>query len=64
MAGQPPPVKPIPDELSPTGLMHRKLLTELGRSVYKIRGHTVDPVFRQIKDVRGFVRFMLRGIEA
>ena len=27
-------------------------------------GRTVEPVFGQIKDVRGFDRFMRRGIEA
>ena len=61
---QPPPEEPIPDNLSPTELMERKLLTERGRRLYKIRGQTVEPVFGQIKDVRGFDRFMQRGIEA
>jgi transposase len=64
MAEQPPPEEPIPDNLSPTDLMERKLLTERGRELYKIRGQTVEPVFGQIKDVRGFDRFMQRGIEA
>jgi transposase len=64
MAEQPPPEEPIPDDLSPTELMERKLLTERGRTLYKIRGQTVEPVFGQIKDVRGFDRFMQRGIEA
>jgi len=64
MAEQPPPEEPIPDNLSPTELMERKLLTERGRELYKIRGQTVEPVFGQIKDVRGFDRFMQRGIEA
>jgi len=44
--------------------MERKLLTERGRKLYKIRGKTVDPVFGQIKDVLGFERFMRRGIDA
>jgi len=64
MAEQPPPAEPIPDGLSSTELMERKLLTERGRELYKIRGQTVEPVFGQIKDVRGFDRFMQRGIEA
>lgn len=64
MAEQPPPEEPIPDNLSPTELMERKLLTERGRELYKIRGQTVEPVFGQIKDVRGFDRFIQRGIEA
>jgi len=60
----PPPEEPIPDGLSPTEMMERKLLTERGRRLYKIRGRTVEPIFGQIKDVRGFDRFMRRGIEA
>ena len=50
--------------LTPTELMERKLLTERGRRLYKIRGKTVEPVFGQIKDVRGFDKFMRRGFEA
>lgn len=64
MQEQPPPEEPIPDGLSPTELMKRKLLTARGRELYKIRGRTVEPVFGQIKDARGFDRFMRRGIEA
>ena len=64
MQYQPPPEELAPDNLSPTELMERKLLTERGRRLYKIRGRTVEPVFGQIKDVRGFDRFMRRGIEA
>jgi len=64
MAEQPPPEGPIPDGLSPIELMERKLLTERGRKLYKIRGKTVEPVFGQIKEVLGFDRFMRRGIEA
>jgi len=64
MAEQPPPEEPIPENLSPTELMERKLRTERGRELYKIRGQTIEPVFGQIKDVRGFGRFMQRGIEA
>jgi transposase len=64
MAEQPETEEPIPDNLSPTELMERKLLTERGRELYKIRGQTVEPVFGQIKDVRGFDRFMQRGIDA
>ena len=64
MQEQPPPEGSIPDGLSPTELMERKLLTERGRQLYKLRGQTVEPVFGQIKDVRGFDKFMRRGIEA
>jgi transposase len=61
---QPPPECLIPDCLSSTELMEQKLLTERGRELYKLRSQTVEPVFGQIKDVRGFDRFMRRGIEA
>ena len=61
---QPLQQEPIPNGLSATELMERKLLTERGRKLYKIRGQTIEPVFGQIKDVRGFDRFMRRGIEA
>jgi hypothetical protein len=64
MAEQLPPEKPIPDNLSPTELMEWKLLTDRGRRLYKIRGKTVEPVFGQIKDARGFDKFMQRGFEA
>jgi transposase len=64
MVEQPPPEEPIPVNLSSTELMERKLLTERGRELYKIRGQTVEPVFGQIKNVRGFDRFMQRGIDA
>ena len=57
MQEQPPPEEPIPDNLSPTELMERKLLTDRGRRLYKIRGKTVEPVFGQIKDARDFDKF-------
>lgn len=61
---QPSPKEPILDGLSPTELMAQKLLTERGRELYKLRGQTVEPVFGQIKAVRGFDRFIRRGFEA
>jgi len=60
----PPPAGPIPDGLSATERMERKLLGERGRALYKVRGQTVEPVFGQIKDVRGVGRFMQRGLAA
>jgi transposase len=45
-------------------LMERKLLTKRGRALYKLRGQTVEPVFGQVKDGRGFDRFMRRGKQA
>ena len=64
MQDQPPLEGPIPESLSATELMELKLLTERGHQLYKLRGQTVEPVFGQIKDVRGFDRFMRRGFEA
>ncbi len=62
--GVPLPEGPIPEGLSATEAMERKLLTERGRTLYKLRGQTVEPVFGQIKAVRGIDRFMRRGLEA
>ena len=53
----------IPEHLSPRDRMERKLLTKRGRSLYKLRGQTVEPVFGQIKS-RGCDSFMRRGLEA
>jgi hypothetical protein len=41
--------------------MKHKLRTEAGHAVYKMRKAIVEPVFGQIKEVRGFRRFSLRG---
>ena len=41
----------------------RKLRTEVGRQLYAARKHIVEPVFGQIKRVRGFRKFLLRGLE-
>ena len=61
---QPPPHGPPPPGLSATELMERKLLSERSRKLYKLRSQTVEPVFGQVKDVRGIDKFMLRGIES
>lgn len=42
--------------------MSRKLRTKRGRSTYAKRKHIVEPVFGQIKQVRGFRQFSLRGL--
>jgi len=41
----------------------RKLRTIKGRATYSKRKEIVEPVFGQIKEVRGFRRFLLRGLE-
>lgn len=46
-----------------TAMKHR-LKTEAGKQFYAQRKSTVEPVFGIIKEVMGFRRFMLRGIDA
>lgn len=54
----------IPKGLTPTELMERKLLTVRGRSFYKLRSQTVEPVFGQIKSIRQGNRFLRRRLHA
>jgi transposase len=54
------PPTPKPDAREP---MRQKLRTQEGRKAYSRRKAVVEPVFGQIKEVRGFRRFLLRGIE-
>ena len=42
----------------------RLLRTRKGRKAYAKRKETVEPVFGQIKEVRGFRRFLLRGLDS
>jgi len=53
----------IPQSLSMKERMRRKLRTKRGRAKYKLRKGIVEPVFGQIKQVRGFRAFSLRGLE-
>ena len=59
------PVEPEPpsENMSAKEKMERKLKTEEGKSEYKKRKETVEPVYGIIKSVMGFRQFMLRGIE-
>ena len=43
--------------------MRAKLASDEGRAIYARRKATVEPVFGQIKEPRGFRRFLLRGME-
>ena len=61
---QPAPAGRIPAGLTVRELMERKLLTHRGRALYKLRGQTIEPVFGQIKSVRGCDHFMRRGLSA
>ena len=42
--------------------MWHKLTSESGREVFRRRKVIVEPVFAQIKHVRGFRQFLLRGL--
>ena len=53
----------IPSLLSSRDRMRRKLRTKRGRQRYALRMETVEPVFGQIKQGRGFRQFLLRGLE-
>jgi transposase len=53
-----------PAGASPVEAMEHRLRTEEGAALYGIRQHTVEPVFGQIKDGRGFRRFVRRGLVA
>ena len=64
--GTRPPPDPrgrIPKDLGPRERMRRKLQTKRGRRRYALRMETVEPVFGQIKQGRGFRQFLLRGLE-
>ena len=53
----------IPKGLSVADRMRRKLRTKHGRKRYGLRKELPEPVFGQIKQVRGFRQFSLRGKE-
>lgn len=43
--------------------MARKLRTPKGKILYAARKHTVESVFGQIKQIRGFRKFLVRGLD-
>ena len=53
----------IPNDLSIIDRMRRKLRTKKGRKCYGLRKELPEPVFGQIKQVRGFRQFLFRGLE-
>ncbi len=59
----PPVCGRIPESLDAKGRMARKLRTSKGKAAYARRKATVEPVFGQIKDARGFRHFLLRGLD-
>ena len=60
---EPAPRGRIPRDTTVKDRMARKLLTIKGRCTYALRKQIVEPVFGQIKEARGFRRFLLRGLE-
>ena len=60
---EPAPRGRIPKGLSARDRMRRKLRTKRGRERYALRMETVEPVFGQIKQGRGFRQFLLRGLD-
>jgi hypothetical protein len=56
------PPAPAPDA-SIAEIMAHRLETKAGRELYGLRKQTVEPVFGIIKEVLGFRRFLLRGLE-
>lgn len=56
---QPEPPAPGPDASAKDQMAHR-LKTVVGKTLYRLRKQTVEPVFGIIKEVVGFRRFMLR----
>ena len=54
---------PPPPDTSVAERMRHKLRTVEGRAVYPMRKAVVEPVFGQIKERRGFRRFLLRGLD-
>jgi transposase len=52
---------PPPADASATEVMRHRLKTTAGKTLYKLRQQTVEPVFGIIKSVLGFRQFRLRG---
>lgn len=55
---------PPPPEATPIDAMEHRLRTTQGAATYAKRSTTVEPVFGQMKENRGYRRFMRRGLTA
>jgi transposase len=55
---------PPPDHATPIEAMEHRLRTPQGAHAYAQRSHTVEPVFGDSKQNRGFTRFRRRGLSA
>ena len=60
---EPPPSETPTETPTATERMRAKLCTAEGRDLYRMRKAIVEPVFGQIKAVRGIRRFVVRGFE-
>jgi hypothetical protein len=58
-----PPETSLAGEPTAKDRMREKLRTPQGRAIYARRKAVVEPVFGQIKEARGFRRFLVRGLE-
>ena len=54
--------EPLPASASVQQRMWQKLKSTEGRAIYNLRQAIVEPVFAQIKHLRGFRQFLLRGL--
>jgi len=54
---------PLPKGATRVDRMRRNLQTKTGAAIYAARKGIVEPVFGQIKHVRGFRQFLLRGLK-
>ncbi len=65
---EPPDADPAPKRASKRwphrNAMRERLATVEGKALYKLRKQTVEPVFGQIKEARGFRQFLRRGLTA
>jgi len=58
------PGAPVPQEpATAQARMAAKVQTPQGKALYARRKVIVEPVFGQIKEARGFRRFLLRGLD-
>jgi transposase/signal recognition particle subunit SEC65 len=60
---EPAPRGRMPANMTKADKMKRKIKTKKGRKKYQLRQTTVEPAFGQIKGVRNFRQFLLRGLE-
>jgi transposase len=54
---------PLPEDATFQERMWHKLGSKAGREVFSKRKVIVEPVFAQVKHIRGFRQFLLRGLE-